>query len=168
MVTFNNTPNKKIIDSEGNPHWKSRPVAVVAPILWLTKQNQVYVPLAKRSPKMESFVGYWGLPCGFIDWDETAAQAIRREIYEEIGLLFPENDIPDQPTSVCTDPNDDEKQVISLRYLLSSYSEKLPELRPSDEALEPTWFHVNELPKKMAFNHAKLLEWAIVMYFDFS
>ena len=54
--------------------------------------------------------------CGYIDWDETGFDAIRRETYEETGIdLNCLNDdvvyISDQPYFVKTDPGENRQNV---------------------------------------------------------
>lgn len=38
---------------------------------------------------MPDFQGYWGLPCGYLDWDETLSEAVIREVWEECDLFLP-------------------------------------------------------------------------------
>ena len=74
--TFTNTPNKIA--------YLSRHVAVmVVPVFYCS--NTLYVPLGQRSGKV-SDSGKWCLPCGYLDWDESAQDAVIREAYEELGL----------------------------------------------------------------------------------
>jgi 8-oxo-dGTP diphosphatase len=44
----------------------------------------------QRGVAAPDFNGYWCLPCGYLDWDETLCQAMIREVYEESGLWLPE------------------------------------------------------------------------------
>ena len=41
--------------------------------------------LAKRG--IEPRLGYWNLPCGFLENDETIQQGAKREVYEETGAI---------------------------------------------------------------------------------
>lgn len=87
--TFSNKPNP-CVSVEGKPLWVSRSCAVVAEILIFNKEDQEwYVLLNKRGDNTPDFKGYWCLPCGYLDWDETAPQAVVREVFEECGLFLP-------------------------------------------------------------------------------
>ena len=52
--------------------------------------------------------GKWALPGGFIDADETALAAGRRELFEETGLALDEN-----PTEIYRGPVDDPRSTPS-------------------------------------------------------
>ncbi|NDG52391.1 MAG: NUDIX hydrolase [Flavobacteriia bacterium] len=45
------------------------------------------VLLGRRSSVCENFAGYWSIPCGTIEEQETPDSAARREFFEETGIL---------------------------------------------------------------------------------
>ena len=47
--------------------------------------------LTKRSPKLKAHTGQWAIPGGRIDINETAVDAARRELVEEVGLAVNED-----------------------------------------------------------------------------
>lgn len=109
--------------------------------------------LVKRAgPKWYLEVGKWALPGGFLDRDETGAQAAVRETREETGYkakvikLFQVNDNPHRPGEL-------ERQNISLIYLMKSIK-KLGDFDPH-EVSEVKWFALDKLPpvKNFAFDH---------------
>jgi len=57
---------------------------VVCPNLLLFREGKVL--LLKRSLQIPFFGGYWHVPTGKVEGDESPRQAIIREAYEEIGL----------------------------------------------------------------------------------
>lgn len=106
--------------------------------------------LVKRGGKWLE-TGKWALPGGFLDRDETGAQAAVRETREETGYeakvikLFQVNDNPVRPREL-------NRQNISLVYLMK------PLKRVSnhdDEISAVQWFDLDKLPpaKDFAFDH---------------
>src|SRR4030042_984708 len=70
----------------GESLWYSRAVAVVGLILAHDYIWDWYVLANKRGKNTPDFQGYWSLPCGYLDFNETCEEAIIREIFEETGL----------------------------------------------------------------------------------
>ncbi len=106
--------------------------------------------LVKRTKKL-SEGGKWALPGGYVERDETVAEAAAREILEETGWevtemqLFMINSNPDRPA--------EDRQNISFVFTCTA-TEKTGE---SDwESDEVKWFPFSELPaaEKLAFDHA--------------
>ena len=113
--------------------------------------------LVKRAgPKRYLEVGKWALPGGFLDRDETGAQAAVRETREETGYeakvikLFQVNDNPSHPREL-------NRQNVSLVYLIKP----IKKVSGHDEEIsEVKWFDLNKLPpaKDMAFDHLETIE----------
>ena len=157
-------PNFLITAKEDNkPYWISRSVAVVGVPIF-TYNNKTYVPLAKRSKNMNLEPGKWGLPCGFLDWGESAQEAIRREILEELGFdIYLIATIPNQPSLVITEPNELENDTVSLRYYIYQTVNELPVLTGSKESENPQWIETNLLSDfKLAFNHLDIIKEALL------
>lgn len=109
--------------------------------------------LVKRSGKWLE-TGKWALPGGFLDRDETGAQAAIRETREETGYeakvikLFQVNDNPNRPH--------EDRQNVSLVYLMKL----LKKVGGHDaEIAEVKWFGLNQLPlkNKIAFDHLETI-----------
>ena len=94
--------NFPIIDKEtGREYWISRSIAVVVAVF--TKNSVLVVQRGTGTPDPE-YVGRYCLPCGYLDYDESCAQAAQRELMEETGLNLPLSDfklvnVNDNPTS---------------------------------------------------------------------
>lgn len=140
-------PNFPVTDKETDKvYWVSRAVAVVPVIMFRCDDND-WIPLGKRSPRMFSEPCKWSLPSGFIDWGESAQNAVVRETYEELNLYLPNYcEVPEQPIKVISEPNPAENDVISLRFLVMAHVDKLPTLKPCiTENTHAKWVKVSDL-----------------------
>jgi ADP-ribose pyrophosphatase YjhB (NUDIX family) len=79
----------------------------------------------------EPMKGWWAIPAGYLDWDESMEECAIRELKEETGLEG------------------------SIERLLGVYSERF---RASEEVEEIEWFGLDELPERVAFDHRKMIE----------
>jgi len=85
---FHNRKNESI-SIDGQTIWISRSVACVGVVM--TKWNgEWYILFSKRGTGAADHQGYWNLPCGYLDYDETLTECVIREIYEESGLFLPD------------------------------------------------------------------------------
>ena len=82
-MKFNNRDNK-IYQTEDGPIWHSRSTALVI-ILFFYYDSKYLTLIEKRGKDMDE-PGKWCVPCGYLDWDEDAQEAMRREIFEETSL----------------------------------------------------------------------------------
>ncbi|MCG2692079.1 NUDIX hydrolase [Microgenomates group bacterium] len=105
--------------------------------------------LVKRAGKWLE-TGKWAMPGGFLDHDETGAQAAVRETSKETGYeakvikLFQVNDNPNRPH--------EDRQNVSLVYLMKP----IKKVNGHDvEVSETRWFDLDNLPpaKSFAFDH---------------
>jgi 8-oxo-dGTP pyrophosphatase MutT (NUDIX family) len=177
MPTFNNRPNRPIPTPEGETVWISRSVALVGQVcVYNTVHQQWYVLLVKRGSGTPDFQGFWCLPCGYLDWDETLTDGFLREVFEETGLYLPSLSqqphfgysqssltTPDylqtMPWAISDNPGNG-KQNISLHFAVffSWHHDSLPTL--SDAYCEPNevaglqWATLDSaMAMTMAFNH---------------
>jgi len=180
MEKFKSRPNEFVTkDNIGDRgFWIPRSCAVVAVII-VNKNNKKYVLMDKRGPGTPDFQGYWSMPCGYLDWDESATEGAYREVWEETGLDLEKfiNDVKkhyhsfvikenlDQPWYV-NHYKDSNRQNVTLRFgvevqLLEDF--ELPEL--TSENCEPgevddlKWIDVTEVDNlKCAFGHDQVLK----------
>lgn len=107
------------------------------------------VLLVKRTGKLLEG-GKWGLVGGFVDRDETIAQAVEREIYEETGWNV--KDL--QLLRIVDDPNrpKEDRQNIAFKYICQAVDKTGEADWESDDQ---QWFSLSELPAKdqIAFDH---------------
>jgi 8-oxo-dGTP diphosphatase len=62
------------------------PVATVGAIISKYQDDKEYILLTQR--KVTPYNGKWCLPGGHIEQNETAVEAVKREVREETGLVF--------------------------------------------------------------------------------
>jgi len=128
---------------------------------------------------MPNFQGYWNLPCGYLDWDETLYQAVLREVWEETGLILADlndatetihshnlpviNQVSVMPWLISDRPGG-QKQNIShhFEFLFHWQGEVLPALTidnaEPNEAEAAEWFLLDDaLGFDLAFRHADCL-----------
>ena len=111
-VTFINMKNFPLLDENGKEWWISRSIAVTGCVF--TFLNGRWCVLAnKRGEGTPDFQGMWNMPCGYLDFNETTAEAVIREVYEETGVKLNPNFLHfwkfnDSPTQ--------NRQNVSFRY----------------------------------------------------
>lgn len=99
------------------------------------------------------FAGSWALPGGFVEENECLADAARRELAEETGVVL--TDVEQLHT--FGDPGRDPRGwTVSVAHLARVNP---ADVRPkaADDAKEVGWFPLDELPA-LAFDHAVILE----------
>jgi ADP-ribose pyrophosphatase YjhB (NUDIX family) len=86
-MKFNNILNEVVNKNNisDRSFWISRSCAVTVAII-LNQKNKKYVLMSKRGQGTPDFQGFWNMPCGYLDWNETCKQAVYREVFEETGL----------------------------------------------------------------------------------
>ena len=100
------------IEHEGKIYWISRAVGVAGYIFCLDN-GKLLILANKRGSGTPDFQGYWNCPCGYLDFDETTAEACSREIMEETNLnVSPKSlvlyNVEDDPSA--------NKQNVTFRY----------------------------------------------------
>lgn len=105
------------------------------------------------------YKGYWALPGGFIDPQETTEEAARRELHEEAGVSVPECDF-----RFVADKPDRDPRGRAISHVFRSHTTLPMEHRAGDDAADAQWFSVDdvltyggmEIP--MAFDHLEILK----------
>lgn len=146
-----NTQHNKMIDSllpKNKPcpkcgRYNNRPIAIDAVIV----KNEKLV-LIKRGA--DPFKGYWGLPGGHVDWDETIEDAVIREVKEEVGVTVTHLKL----LGVYSSPTRSPKQSVALAYVC----EVEGELKAGDDAVDVGLYPFDSLPSPLAFDHGWIIE----------
>ncbi|MFX1521109.1 MAG: NUDIX domain-containing protein [Promethearchaeota archaeon] len=115
------------------------------------KDNSIILIKRKEAP----FAEHWALPGGFIEYGETAEHAATRETKEETGLDVEILKL----VGVYSDPKRDPRgHVIAIAFLAKEVGGNLI---ASDDAKAVKVFKTTEIPKNLAFDHAKILKDAL-------
>jgi 8-oxo-dGTP diphosphatase len=131
-----------------------KPAVTVDIVIFTIHNKKLKVLLVKRG--LEPFKGMWAIPGGFVKMNESLEEAAKRELMEETGAkdiyleqLYTFGDIH-------RDPRD---RVITVAYMALTNSEDM-KLTADTDVSDVKWFSIEELPK-LAFDHQKILEYAI-------
>ncbi|MFW5946103.1 MAG: NUDIX domain-containing protein [Candidatus Natronoplasma sp.] len=112
--------------------------------------------IKRRNPP---FKGKYALPGGFVEYEETVENAVKREVEEETGLKTGIDRLIDVYSSPDRDPRG---HMISIAYLLEISGGDL-EGRSDAEIAE--LFDIQELPE-LAFDHEEIVADAVEMIGD--
>ena len=97
--------------------------------------------------------GKLDLPGGFVDYDETAEQALERELMEELSITLPE------PGYLCSFPNVYPYKNVTYRTIDLFYTATLdcePALKPADDVSDVRWINKNSIPfNEIAFESVR-------------
>lgn len=120
MKKFNNIPNPVYTAVEdGVKRYHSRSLAICA-LLVLSHGNEEYSVLVhKRGQGCPDEKGLWSFNCGYLDWNETLHDCLKRELWEEIGLDLDSLETCNIVQDSINDTIDGEnkvKQNVTIRY----------------------------------------------------
>lgn len=98
------------------------------------------------------FQDYWVLPGGHVEYGERVEKALRREMKEELGISIKSQKL----IGVYSDPRRDPRgHTVSLVYLLLGVKGKIV---LNFEASKFKYFSPEHLPKKIGFDHRKIIK----------
>ncbi len=122
--------------------FNNRGVSIDAVII---KDNKIL--LIKRG--INPFQGYWALPGGYVEWNESTEETVAREVSEELGLTVDSCKL----IGVYSSPNRHPKQVINIAYQVTTSGNP----KAGDDAKEYKWFPMNNMPDELAFDHKRII-----------
>lgn len=111
------------------------------------KGNQVL--MGKRLTNPEP--GAWGFPGGKFETGEHFEDCLKRELYEETGLIAEDVEF----TQLLNDLQKDE-HWIQINFLVKKWSGNL-EVKEPTKCGEWKWFDLDNLPENIFFGHSKFL-----------
>ena len=158
--------NNFSVEFNGHTFWISRSIAVGGFIYGYDNDGNEYILAVQRgtgTPDPE-FVGCWCLPCGYLDYDETIEEALKREVFEETGLTLKDSYF-NTLLDINSDPKSDKRQNVTFRYE-SIVRDPITELEltaknsEKNEVADIKWIPTDEIDNyKWAFNHNELIKY---------
>ena len=144
---------------DGKKYWISRSCSVVG-IICLIIENKIYFLANQRGDGTPDFHGYWNLPCGYIDMNETGEQAVCREIMEETRYFILPHEV--KLFGVETNPEANKQNITIEYYSILHYYPTLFNIHEGGEENEVNdvkWISINDINNyKWAFDHDKLIK----------
>lgn len=144
-------PTGKTTQGEFCPHcYRFNTRCMTVTVIGLNSDNQVLLIKRKRDPA----AGWWAMPGGYVDWNETLIQTAAREYKEETNL-----DLMNLKFfGLYDDLNRDKdgRQNVDHCYVGQVSPNSTLKLHP-DEVIEAKWFSFDNLPENIAFDHRDML-----------
>lgn len=106
-------------------------------------QRDTALCLVRRA--FEPRKGYWSLPAGFMEYDESARQCAEREVSEETGLVAHAGDV----LGVYSGFDDPRQHAVLIMYWMDETEMREP--IAGDDAEEVVFFRAEDIPENIAF-----------------
>ena len=138
-----------------DPNQYERPSVTVDVVTFTLRDHDLKVLLIRR--KHPPFAGYWAIPGGFVQMDESLETGALRELEEETGVC----DVYIEQLYTFGQPNRDPRtRVITVAYFALVPASALPALQAGDDAADAQWWSMYDLPP-LAFDHVEILDCAL-------
>ncbi len=124
-----------------NPSKWERPSVTVDMICYCRENKSLL--LVKRGG--HPFLGKWALPGGFLEPNETAEEAVKRELFEETGV-----DAASiiQLRTFSNPHRDPRTRIVTIAFI--AVLDKLPSAKAGDDAADAKWFELKSECTKSA------------------
>ena len=132
-----------------------RPMVTVDVVIFTVRDDCLQVLLVQR--KRPPFTGFWALPGGFVEMEESLEEAALRELAEETGVASAYL----EQLYTYGDPHRDPRgRVITVAYFALIPAGTPIRSEGGDDAARAQWFPVDDLPP-LAFDHAEIIAYAV-------
>lgn len=130
----------------GKEYWISRSIATVCLVLKF-KDNKLYAMLEKRGKGTPDFQGCWCFPCGYLEYDLTLEENMKKEIFEETGMIIDEKCL--EFIGINSSPKENHQNV-SVSYVYYADENEDYDLSQAyggekDEVDEVKWFEIGKM-----------------------
>ena len=102
--------------------------------------------LSQRGPQAKNERGRWEFPGGAVEFGETLAQALRREMREEYGIEIEVAELLDVVDHILVD---EKQHWVSPTYLCRIVS-GTPEIKEPEKCSQIGWFSPEEVPDELS------------------
>jgi len=126
-----------------------RPALTADAVVFAKDGDSIRLLLVER--KHDPCKGCWAFPGGFMNMDETTAQAAHRELFEETGIKV---DAMKQVGAYDKVDRDPRGRVITVAY--TTIIDHLLPAKGADDAAKAEWIDIRQLPP-LAFDHDEIL-----------
>lgn len=109
----------------------------------LNAQGRLF--LARRGPKAKNEQGLWEFPGGSVEFGETLAEALRREMYEEYGIEVSVDELVDVVDHIL---QQEHQHWVSPTFICQIISGE-PYIREPEKCMEIGWFGVDQIPNEL-------------------
>lgn len=75
------------VDVNGKEYWISRSIATVC-LVFKNINQRLYALIEKRGEGTPDYVGCWCFPCGYLEYNVTLEENMKKEIFEEVGMVI--------------------------------------------------------------------------------
>jgi len=125
-------------------------------VIFTIKNDDLQVLLVKR--KMAPFKDQWAIPGGFVRKEESLKNAARRELEEETGV----KDVYLEQLYTFGKPKRDPRgRIVTVAYYALISSNRIIKPIAKTDVYEADWHSMYHLPKKLAFDHDHILDYAL-------
>jgi len=128
-----------------------RPAVTTDTLVFREGKECIEVLLIKR--KKEPYKGFWALPGGFLEIEETPIECARRELIEETNLNV--KVLKEVGTFGDIDRDPRGRTITIVFYTFIHNNQQIP--NPKSDAAEVKWFSVKSIPE-MAFDHSDIFK----------
>ncbi len=111
--------------------------------LIINDRGQVF--LARRGPKARNETGLWEFPGGSVEFGETLAGALRREMREEFGIEIEIGELLDVVDHILLEEG---QHWVSPTYLCRITSGD-PRILEPEKCSQIGWFRLNDVPEQL-------------------
>ena len=101
--------------------------------------------LARRGPKAKNERDLWEFPGGSVEFGETLAQALQREMFEEYGIKVSVGELVDVVDHILPQEN---QHWVSPTFICRIVS-GTPHIREPEKCTEIGWFDVHRMPDEL-------------------